>query len=279
MSEQIIYMDGIEICTEGFGNPNNSPILLIMGATASMICWEDEFCQRLANKGRYVIRYDNRDVGRSTTYPPGHPAYSLEDMADDGLRVLAAYGIKQAHLVGLSLGGVLAQIIALRHPDRVRTMTLMATSNFAPGLPPRTKKVKDFFSNTEALDWANKQAVVDFIVAKGEIIAGSRHPFDKQRTIRLALKEFRRANNLASMNNHALLAGGEDYLSRTKEIAVPTLVIHGTEDPVIPYEHGVHLAQVIPDASLITLEGTGHELHYDDWNTLINAIFNHTTWK
>lgn len=119
MSEQIIKMDGIAICTESFGKQTDPPILLIMGATASMICWEDEFCQRLADNGRYVIRYDNRDVGRSVTYAPGKPEYTLEDLADDGVGVLDAFGIERAHIVGMSMGGMLAQIIALRHPERV----------------------------------------------------------------------------------------------------------------------------------------------------------------
>lgn len=158
-------------------------------------------------------------------------------------------------------------------------MTLIATSNFAPGLPPRAQRVKDYFANVEAMDWTNKEAVVEFIVGKGRMIAGSGYTYDEQRIRRLALEEFSRANNLASMNNHALLVGGEAYLSRTKEITVPTLIIHGSEDPVIPYEHGKYLAKVIPGANLRTLQGTGHELHYDDWDEIINGITDHTVFK
>ncbi|MBD0382946.1 alpha/beta fold hydrolase [Paenibacillus sedimenti] len=276
MTEQLIHLNGIEICTESFGNQTNPAILLIMGAQASMIWWEKEFCQRLADDGRFVIRYDNRDVGRSTTYEPGNPGYTFEDIADDAMYVLNAYGIERAHLVGISMGGMLSQIIALRHPERVQTVTLMMTSNFAPDLPPMDEKVIAFFTNMVTTDWSNEQAAVDFTLEKWKVLAGSKHSMDSEKIIRLAKEEVQRARNLPSMNNHALLTGGESYLVRTGEISVPALIIHGTEDPIIPYAHGVHLAKVIPCAALLTLEGTGHEIHSDDWDVIIGGISNHT---
>ncbi|MFC9601455.1 alpha/beta fold hydrolase [Peribacillus butanolivorans] len=276
MSEQTIKVNGITIFTESFGNVNDPAILLMMGATASMVWWEEDFCQRLADRGLYVIRYDSRDVGRSTTYPPGNPEYSFEDLADDAIHVLDSYGIEQAHIVGMSMGGMLTQMIALRHPERVLTVTLIATSNFAPELPPMEDKVTKFFGQAGAIDWTNDQSIIEFIVGKWRIISGSRHTFDEQRVHRLAIEEIRRSNNIASMNNHGLISGGESYLTRTKEITVPTLIIHGTEDPIIPYEHGKMLASLITDADLFTLNGTGHELHYNDWDELIDVITKHT---
>jgi pimeloyl-ACP methyl ester carboxylesterase len=276
MNEKIIKINNIHLCTESFGNRTDPAILLIMGATASMIWWEYEFCQRLADRGRYVIRYDNRDVGRSVTYPPGDPKYTFENMADDAIHVLDAYGIGNAHFAGMSMGGILTQIIALRHVQRVLSVTLISTSNFAPDLPPMDEKVMSYFTNTGAIDWTNEQQVISFTVGKWRILSGSKYPFDEKRITRLATEEARRAINLASMNNHGLVTGGESYLERTKKINVPALVIHGTEDPIIPYEHGVSLANVIPDAGLLTLEGTGHELPYGDWDQIINAILNHT---
>jgi pimeloyl-ACP methyl ester carboxylesterase len=248
-----------------------------MGAQSSLIWWEEEFCQRLADTGRFVVRYDNRDVGRSTTYEPGQPDYTFEDMADDAIRVLDAYKIEQAHIVGMSMGGMLTQMIALRHPDRVLTVTLLATSNFAPDLPPMEEKVMDYFSNMEAIDWTNEQSVVDFVVGRSRILVGSKHSFDENKVYQLAKEEWKRSNNMASMNNHAMLSGGESYLARTGEINVPTLVIHGTEDPIIPYEHGIHLANEIPGAFLLALEGAGHEIHYDDWDLIIDSISKHTS--
>ncbi|PTU44791.1 alpha/beta hydrolase [Paenibacillus polymyxa] len=277
MNELLIKSDGIEICSESFGERVHPAILLVMGAQSSLIWWEEEFCQRLADTGRFVVRYDNRDVGRSTTYEPGQPDYTFEDMADDAIRVLDAYKIEQAHIVGMSMGGMLTQMIALRHPDRVLTVTLLATSNFAPDLPPMEEKVMDYFSNMEAIDWTNEQSVVDFVVGRSRILVGSKHSFDENKVYQLAKEDWKRSNNMASMNNHAMLSGGESYLARTGEITIPALVIHGTEDPIIPYEHGMHLANEIPGAVLLALEGAGHEIHYDDWDLIIDSISKHTS--
>lgn len=276
MNEQLFCVNGIEYAAESFGNPEHSAILLIMGAQASMVWWDVDFCQRLAAKGYFVIRYDNRDVGRTTHYEPGHPAYTFEDMADDAIRVLDHFGIARAHVVGISMGGLLTQILALRHPERVLTITLLATSNFAPDLPPMEEKVIQYFSQAAGIDWTKEEAVIAFTVGKWKVLAGSKHPFEEKRIHDLAVEEVKKSRNIASMNNHGLVTGGESYLVRTGEIDVPTLVIHGTEDPIIPYAHGVALAKAIGKAELLTLEGTGHELHQKDWDCIIEAISKHS---
>jgi pimeloyl-ACP methyl ester carboxylesterase len=277
MNEQLLDINGVTICTESFGDKKNPAILLIMGAQSSMIWWEEEFCKRIADAGRFVIRYDNRDVGRSTTYEVGKPEYTFEDMADDAIGVLDAYGVEQAHIVGMSMGGMLTQIISLRHPSRVLSISLIATSNFSPELPPMKQKVIDFFVDNEEIDWTNKQSVIDFNVGKWKVIAGTKYVFDEERIHHLAEEEWNKSNNIASLNNHGFVSGGEEYLTKTSEINVPALVIHGTEDPIIPFEHGQLLAHTIPNATLLTLEGTGHELHYDDWDMIIEGIINHTS--
>lgn len=277
MNEQLHSINGITISAESFGDINNPAVLLIMGAQASMLWWDVEFCERIAATGRFVIRYDNRDVGQSTTYELGQPNYTFEDMADDAIGVLDAYGIKEAHIVGMSMGGLLTQIIALRHPTRVLTVTLISTSNFSPELPPMEQKVMDFFANAGTVDWTNKQSVVAFSVEKSKLLAGSKHTFDEEKSRKLAEEEWERSNNMASINNHGLVAGGETYLTKTSEIQPPALIIHGTEDPIIPYVHGTTLVETIPNASLLTLEGTGHELHCDDWDTVIRAMTKHTS--
>ncbi|WJH35506.1 alpha/beta fold hydrolase [Paenibacillus sp. CC-CFT747] len=277
MSERLLNVDGIQICTDSFGNPANPAILLIMGAQSSMVWWEEEFCQRLADAERFVIRYDNRDVGRSTTYEPGQPGYTFEDMADDAIRVLDAYRIERAHLAGMSMGGMLTQMIALRHPERVLTITLLSTSNFAPHLPPMEDRIMEFFSNMGVIDWTDKQSVSQFAIDRSRILSGSKHHFNEAKVGMLADKEFTISNNVASMTNHALVTGGESYLARTAEITVPALIVHGTEDPIIPYEHGRYLASEIPGAVLLSLEGTGHELHEDEWEFIIQSISNHTS--
>ncbi|WP_411501564.1 alpha/beta fold hydrolase [Brevibacillus centrosporus] len=255
MNEQLFCVNGIEYAAESFGNPEHSAILLIMGAQASMVWWDVDFCQRLAAKGYFVIRYDNRD---------------------NAIRVLDQFGIARAHVIGISMGGLLTQILALQHPERVLTITLLATTNFAPDLPPMEEKVIQYFTQAAEIDWTKEEVVIAFTVGKWKVLAGSKHPFEEKRINELAVEEVKRSQNIASMNNHGLVTGGESYLVRTGEIDVPTLVIHGTEDPIIPYAHGVALAQAIGKAELLTLEGTGHELHQKDWVCIIEAISKHS---
>ena len=143
MNEEILKINNVEICTESFGNPNNPAVLLIMGAMSSLDWWDEDFCLRLAERERFVIRYDHRDLGRSTTYPPGTSNYTITDMADDAIGVLDAYSIDKAHIVGMSLGGMIGQILALRYPDRIDSLTLIASSVFgteAEKLPPMDQR-------------------------------------------------------------------------------------------------------------------------------------------
>ena len=277
MTERIIHFNNVYICTESFGNIKNPTILLIMGATASMIWWEEEFCDRLSSQGFHVIRYDNRDVGKSTTYKLGHPPYTFGDLADDAIHVLDAYKVDKAHIVGLSMGGIITQIIALKHSSRVLTISLIMTSNFDSSLPKKNNGVTEALGNIKIKDWQNKDNVIECFTKKSKILTGSKYGFNEEKIKRLNELEFDRASNLKSMENHGFIRGWGSYLSRTNELNAPTLVIHGTEDPIIPFEHGVHLAQIIPNAVLVSLNGVGHELHYEDWEEIINAISKHTT--
>ena len=278
LSEKMIEANGVHICTESFGDPGDPAILLIMGAMASMLWWDEEFCRRLAARKRFVVRYDNRDTGRSITYEPGETRYTVNEMVDDALGVLDAYGIDRAHIVGMSLGGMLAQILALKAPARVLTITMIASSLFAerPDLPPMDAKVLAHHALSADIDWSDENAVVEFLVGGWRLLGGSAHTFDEVGTRRLATQEFRRAANLLSMMNHATLGGGEEWYDRFDEIAAPALVIHGTEDLVLPYEHGLALARELEGATLLTLKGTGHEIPRDDWDTIIDAIVRHT---
>ncbi|WP_148928051.1 alpha/beta fold hydrolase [Paenibacillus methanolicus] len=276
MKERIVRHEDVELYTQSFGDPADPAVLLIMGAQASLVWWEEAFCAKLAEAERFVIRYDNRDTGRSTGYEPGKPAYTFENMADDAVRILDAYGIARAHIVGISMGGMLTQMIALRHPGRVRSITLLATSNFAPDLPPMEEKVMAYFTQAGDIDWTDGEAVAEFGVGKWRVLAGAAHPFDEARVRELAEEEVKRSVDMARINNHGLLSGGESYLARTTEIAAPALVIHGTEDPIIPLPHGERLAALIPRATLVRLPGSGHEVHPHDWDVILGAIVRHT---
>lgn len=278
MKEKMIKSNGVDICTESFGDHKNPAALLIMGASTSMLGWDEEFCKGLADRGYYVIRFDNRDVGRSVAYEPGTCRYSIDDMADDAVGVLDAYNIESAHIVGMSLGGVLAQIIALRHPKRALTLTLISTTNYGfdiPDLPTMEEKVLAYFLNLNTVDWSNEQAAVELMVEGSRVISGSRHPFDAGRAYKFAKEEVNRTKSIRSRNNHALLQGGDAYYPRFKEINIPALIIHGTADPVIPYEHALALQKELKNSVLITIEGMGHEIHRNDWEQILNAISGH----
>ncbi|WP_330657274.1 alpha/beta hydrolase [Anaerocolumna aminovalerica] len=209
------------------------------------------------------------------TYEYGHPENTFEDLADDAIQVLDAYKVDKAHIVGMSMGGIITQIVALKHPNRVLTISLIMTSNFNSSLPKKDSKVTEALGGLKIKNWQNKDEVVECFIKKSKILIGSKHVFDEEKIRRLNEEEFDRASNLQSMENHEFIRGLGLYLFRTSEINAPTLIIHGTEDPIIPYEHGVHLSKIIPNAILVTLDGTGHELHYNDWDEIINAISKH----
>jgi pimeloyl-ACP methyl ester carboxylesterase len=275
--ERFIKSEGVDICTEHFGDPANAPILLIMGATASMVWWDAEFCERLADQGFYVIRYDNRDVGKSTTYPSGESHYSTLDLAEDVLAVMNGHDLPSAHLVGMSLGGMLAQLVAIQHPERVNTITLIASGIWddkseLPGIDPA---VLAYHASAGNLDWENEEKVIDYMVGGWRILNGSRHQFDEKRTIQLAWAELKRANNLLSMFNHSYLKGGEELYGRSSEIKAPALIIHGTEDKVLPFQHALELQKTIPNATLLEIKGAGHEIHPLDWDLIIGTIAKH----
>ncbi|MDD1514690.1 alpha/beta fold hydrolase [Priestia megaterium] len=274
MNEEIIKIDNVEICTESFGNPKNPAVLLIMGAMSSLDWWDEDFCLRLAEHERFVIRYDHRDLGRSTTYPPGTSNYTITDMADDAIGVLDAYSIDKAHIVGMSLGGMIGQILALRYPDRIDSLTLIASSVFgteAEKLPPMDQRILDYHTKSASIDWSNQEETVPYLAGGWKILSGTK-PYEEKRMYKLAEREAARAKQLPSRFNHALLQGGCQYYDRLSEITIPTLIIHGTEDPALPYEHGLALAKAIAHANLIALDRTGHEVHSEDWEQIIKSI-------
>jgi pimeloyl-ACP methyl ester carboxylesterase len=279
MQTRHIHSSGISLYSESFGAPHDPAILLIMGALSSAVWWPDDFCVRLADQSRYVIRYDHRDTGRSTSYPPGQAGYAVEDLADDAIRILDGYEIERSHLVGMSLGGYLSQIVALKHPDRVRTLTLIASERLAladPDMPAIDPSIVEYHGQFAELDWSDREAVVEYQVGAWRLQSGPAHPFDEAAIRRIAIANFDRSPDLHTTYNHASLGDATGWVGQLERISAPTLVIHGTSDPVLPYAHGVALAREIPNATLLTLEGTGHELHEADWGTILDAIEWHT---
>jgi pimeloyl-ACP methyl ester carboxylesterase len=277
MAERTIKTNGIELCTESFGHSADPPILLIMGTGASMLWWEKGFCRLLAEGHRFVIRYDHRDTGRSVTYEPGRPEYTGADLEADAVGVLDAYDLGAAHLVGVSAGGGIAQTVALDSPDRARSLTLVSTTAAVPisrDLPPPTAAFGRFVSTIE-VDWSDPGSVIDYLVDYWRVLAGGERPFDEATFRDLARRDVERAHDFAAAQNHDLLHHGEQSHKPLSSISSPTHVIHGTADPMFPIGHGEALAEEIPDARLLRLEGAGHGVYRADWETIVPAILEH----
>lgn len=270
---------------ETFGNQSDQAILLIAGAASSMDWWEDDFCRRLADAGRFVIRYDLRDTGRSTSFEVGAPSYTGEDLLADAVALLAALGVPSAHVVGISMGGGIAQRLAVQHPKLVTTLTLMSTSPGGPGgpsnpdLPPMAEHIAAIFSEPQPEpDWSDRQAVIQQFVDGERGFSGS-IPVDEERIRVTAGRAFDRTNNVAaSQTNHWILEGGESIRPRLGEITAPALVLHGTEDPLFPIGHGEVLSREIPRAYLVPVEGMGHQMPPPEtWDVVVTAILEHTS--
>lgn len=258
-----IEAGGAAIAAESFGRSTDPAVVLVMGATASMLGWPDEMRQALAAHGLFVVRYDNRDTGLSTTYPPGAPPYAVEDMAGDLVGVLDAYGIGQAHVVGRSLGGLIGQVTALSHPARVATLTLIGSEPLGwdgPPLPHIAPAFMDHFATLAGLDWSDADAVRTFLLGVERLCAGSGRPFDEARARAYVDAVMTRSPNLVSAFNHGLVQLRDDWTGRFREITQPVLVIHGAEDPILPLANGEALAAGMPGARLLVLPGIGHEL-------------------
>jgi pimeloyl-ACP methyl ester carboxylesterase len=280
--ERIIRANGVDLCLQTFGHRIDPPILLIMGGASSMDWWEDGFCERLMAGCRFVIRYDHRDTGRSVSYQPGAAPYSLRDLAQDALSLLDALGLESAHLVGMSMGGWIGQLVALENPDRLASLTLISTSPTAgtsdPDLPEMSQELLALFAEEDTEpDWSDRAAVIDSIVEGEHPFAGS-GPFNEAAIRAIAARVFDRTTNLASsITNHAGIDSGDRWRERLGELSVPTLVIHGREDPMYPYGNAVALAKEIPGAQLLALERVGHEVPPRAvWDVVVPTILRHT---
>ena len=273
MSERVLNANGITLWTESFGDPNGVPLLLIMGASAQGLYWPDGLVQRLVDQGRFVIRYDNRDTGQSTCFDFAENPYTLDDMTKDAVGVLDGYGLEAAHVAGASMGGMIAQLLAIHHRPRLRSATIIMSTAMASNpdepdmdggdLPPPDPewlaRVFDIIASPAKTRARRIQLRIDLF----RQMAGSIEPFNEARQRDIATREVDRALNFDAMNNHipAIMASSpRDRRPLLAELDLPTLVVHGTEDLNLAYAHGVALAEAIPGAELMTMEGAGHDM-------------------
>ena len=242
--------------------------------------WEEGFCDLLARGPRHVIRYDFRDAGQSTSYPPGAPGYSGLDLVADAVGLLDAVGVEAAHVAGVSMGGALAQRLALEHPDRVASLTLMSTSPIGPGVPELPPPSEALADPPPEPDWADRDAVIGYVIAGARAYAGSL-AFDEERVRGVAARMVDRTRDVAAcMTNHYIAESGEPVRRRLGDLRAPTLVVHGSEDPLFPLPHGEALARAIPGARLHVVAGMGHELPPPEaWDEVAEAILGHTAGR
>lgn len=282
---QAVQANGVDLCVQTFGDTGDPAILLIAGAASSMDWWEDELCEQIAAGGRFVVRFDLRDTGQSVTYTPGAPEYDGDDLVADAWGLLDALWLARAHVVGISMGAGIALRLALDHPDRVASLTLLSTSpgtsDGAVPLPPMSDELAASFAEpAPPPDWTSRDEVVDYVVDGLQPFAGP-VSIDESDARALVERIFDRTRDIeSSMTNHWLVAGregDEPIRPRLRSLAVPTLVFHGTEDPLFPLPHGEALAAEIPGASLVPLEGVGHEHPPRPlWPRSVSALLAHT---
>lgn len=285
---RVLEFDSVSLAVDEVGDRSSPAVLLLAGATQSMDWWTPDFCGLLAEQGLRVIRFDQRDTGQSSASPPGSPDYSDADLAQDPIRILDALGIGSAHVVGLSMGGGLAQLLGLRCPRRVRTLTLIESSPIGgetAQLPaPCAALVAAERDLPSVADWADTQEVIDYRVAAERPYAGSLG-FDEFRVRAIATVECARTTSMESaMSNHFLAGSGvpdgdspeATALTDPSLIAAPTLVIHSDSDPFFPLPHGEALAAMIPNATLLRIHGMGHEAPPPQlWSVVVPAIRDH----
>ncbi|MBE1491251.1 alpha/beta fold hydrolase [Plantactinospora soyae] len=272
--ERLVQVADVELCVETFGSPRDPAILLVDGAAASMLWWEAELCEQIARGDRFVIRYDTRDTGRSTSYPPGRPGYTFTDLAGDALGILDALNVDRAHIVCRSMAGGIGLIVGVDHPDRVASLTFVSTSTGEDGLPPPSDELTG--NNSAAPDPADRAAVVDFVVASARAYSGGSPHFDEAATRVLVERDVARTRNIASTlaNHFAMIFDGPSR--GFGGIKASTLVVHGDRDPVFPLPHGQALRDAIPGAKLLILQGAGHDLPKPLWDVFVPALIQHT---
>ena len=274
MNERIVRANGIDIYAEHFGDPSGPPVLLVMGASSQGLIWPDELVQGLVDNGRFVIRYDNRDTGRSTCFDFEKQPYTLDDMALDAVGVLDAYGIDAAHVAGASMGGMITQLLVINHRSRVKSAVMIMTTPLAGGgdaeqiLPfdgELTAPDPRFLEKVMEIQLAPTTTREDKIRMRIETfaaVAGSVEPFDRIRQRALAEREVDRAASFDAIQNHGMAVTASFPADRRPALSstdVPTLVIHGTDDPMFPVGHGRELAKTIPTAELMLMKDAGHE--------------------
>jgi len=278
-----VRANGIEIEYEEFGDPRAAPLLLVTGLGAQMISWDETFCEQLAASGFHVIRFDNRDSGLSTRMEAAgpadmvsalngdpHPAYMLDDMAADAAGLLDALGIEAAHIVGASMGGFISQLIAINHPGRVLSLTsIMSGPSRGEGVSPTPEGSALLFRQPPS----NPEESIEMAISGRRLLVGSGDPFGEAFERAKATRAVQRAWYPVGTGRQLLaVLAAHPRLESLQGIRLPTLVIHGRDDILVPIENGRMVAAAVPGARILELEGMGHDIPKRVWPRVIDAI-------
>lgn len=279
-----VAANGIQIAYESFGDPRGVPLVLVMGLGTQMIAWPDEFCEDLVAQGHYVVRFDNRDVGASTHFdditPPNvarvalrreKPPYRIRDMGQDAIGLLDALGLDSVHLVGASLGGYIAQSVALWHPERLRSLTLIMTSTGSRRVGQAKPQLIGRLLNRQAV--LDREEAGDAAVETFRVIGSVGYPTDEERLRELAGRSFDRAYDPAGYRRQlAAIVAQSDRTERLRGVQLPTLVMHGLHDPLVAASGGLALARIIRGSRFVGFSGMGHDLPRELWPEFVANI-------
>lgn len=276
--------NGITIAYETFGDRSDPPVVLIMGLGVQLLAWPEEFCRELAGRGYFVVRFDNRDVGQSTHFPDApepdfaallttgdtsSAAYHLDDMAADTVGLMDALDLERAHVVGASMGGMIAQCVAIGWPERVRSLTsIMSTPSLADGPPTEKAAAALLMAPPTNREEAGAQAVAGFA-----IIGSPGFPPDEDELRAVAMASFDRDPDRSGVGRQFMaIAVAADRKEALGRVRVPTLVVHGADDPLVQPSGGEATARAVPGAELLVFEGMGHDLPKALWGPIIDAV-------
>jgi len=264
---------GAELEAQAIGDAAHPCVILVMGAQASMLWWPLEFCETLAARGRFVLRFDHRDTGLSTKYPVGAPGYTSDDLADDVVAILDSFKVARAQLAGVSMGGMIGQIAGLKYPARFTRLAIMSATPLngeGAGLPGPSKAFMTSAKRGEKVDWDNREQAVSYMLEFGRVLAAG-EDFDEKAARGLIEADFDRSGGYSHGTNHYHVQGGESWAKHLSELKPPLVVLHGRSDPLFPIEHGRALANAVPGSELVEFSG-GHGLSRGAWDPLIDVL-------
>jgi pimeloyl-ACP methyl ester carboxylesterase len=287
MSEQFCDVGrGITLCYEAYGDPADPPVVLVMGLATQMIAWHEEFCEQLADRGFYVVRFDNRDIGRSTHLgfrPPtlrqmlrrrvDPEQYSLSDMAEDTAGLIRELGIAPAHVVGASMGGMIGQVLAAEHPELVRSLTSVMSTTGSRWHGQPALSVYRYLLRPPPRD---RDGYVERAAEVFGLVGSTGFPRDEAYIRERAARSYDRGYDVrAGGRQLGAIVASADRTEQLRTIAAPTLVIHGTVDKMIKPSGGRATARAIPGARLLEIEGMGHDLPRGVWPRILDAVSEH----